>query len=86
MSRPQLVMIDELSLGLAPNLAEALLARLREVPERGMAVLIVEQDVDAALEIASRGYVLETGRIAAQGASGDLLADPRIREAYLGVA
>lgn len=86
MSRPELVMIDELSLGLAPNLAEALLERLREVPERGMSVLIVEQDVDAALEIASRGYVLETGRIAAEGSSGDLLADPRIREAYLGVA
>jgi branched-chain amino acid transport system ATP-binding protein len=86
MSRPQLVMIDELSLGLAPNLAEALLERLREVPERGMAVLIVEQDVDAALEIASRGYVLETGRIVAQGSSRDLLADARIREAYLGVA
>jgi branched-chain amino acid transport system ATP-binding protein len=86
MSRPRLVMIDELSLGLAPNLVEALLDRLREIAGTGMSVLLVEQDVEAALALAARGYVLETGRIVAEGESEALRTDPRIRRAYLGVA
>lgn len=86
MSRPRLIMIDELSLGLAPNLTESLLQRLGEVPARGLAMLLVDQDVDAALDVASRGYVMETGRIVAEGSSGQLRADPRVREAYLGVS
>jgi ABC-type branched-subunit amino acid transport system ATPase component len=86
MSRPKMIMIDELSLGLAPNLAEALLGRLRELPQRGMSVLLVEQDVEAALDAADRGYVLETGRVVSEGTSEELRADPRIRQAYLGVA
>jgi ABC-type branched-subunit amino acid transport system ATPase component len=86
MSRPALIMIDEMSLGLAPNLTESLLDRLREVPDRGLSALLVEQDVDAALEVASRGYVMETGRIVAEGSSTDLRGDPLIREAYLGVS
>jgi branched-chain amino acid transport system ATP-binding protein len=86
MSRPRLIMIDELSLGLAPNLAETLLGRLQELPQRGMSVLLVEQDVEAALDVADRGYVLETGRVVSEGTSEELRADPRIREAYLGVA
>jgi len=85
MSRPKLLMIDELSLGLAPNLVELFLERLVDIARMGTAVLLVEQDVDAALHVASRGYVLETGHIVAQGDSAELLADPRIREAYLGV-
>jgi branched-chain amino acid transport system ATP-binding protein len=79
-------MIDELSLGLAPNLVEQILERLTSVTDAGTAVLLVEQDVDAALEAAARGYVLENGRIVAAGDSASLLDDPRIREAYLGVA
>jgi len=86
MSRPKLLMIDELSLGLAPKLVEQILERLTSVTEAGTAVLLVEQDVDAALEAAARGYVLENGRIVASGESSALLEDPRIREAYLGVA
>src|SRR3954447_4213097 len=86
MARPRLVLIDELSLGLAPNLVEQILEKLPEVVRTGSSVLLVEQDVDAALDVAARGYVLENGRIVAAGDSGRLLSDPRLREAYLGVA
>jgi branched-chain amino acid transport system ATP-binding protein len=86
MSSPRLLMIDELSLGLAPNLVETILDRLAEIRNDGTALLLVEQDVDAALRVADRGYVLENGRIVASGASGELLSDERVREAYLGVA
>ena len=86
MSSPRLLMIDELSLGLAPNLVETILDRLAEIRNDGTALLLVEQDVDAALRVADRGYVLENGRIVAAGASGELLSDERVREAYLGVA
>jgi len=86
MSRPKLIMVDELSLGLAPNLAETLMEQLRVIASEGTAVLLVEQDVDAALETASRAYALETGEIVASGKSRKLRDDPRIREAYLGVA
>jgi branched-chain amino acid transport system ATP-binding protein len=85
MSNPDLIMIDELSLGLAPNLVEQILDRLAEIAGSGTAELLVEQDVDAALAVAGRGYVLETGRIVASGSSQELLADSRVREAYLGV-
>jgi branched-chain amino acid transport system ATP-binding protein len=86
MSRPRLIMIDELSLGLAPRLVEDLLGRLQEVGTNDRSILLVEQDVDAALRVAARGYVMETGEIVAEGPAGELLDDPRIREAYLGVA
>ena len=86
MSRPKLLMIDELSLGLAPKLVDQIIDRLEVVAEGGTALLVVEQDVDAALRIAARGYVLETGRMAASGSSAELSEDPRVREAYLGVA
>jgi branched-chain amino acid transport system ATP-binding protein len=86
MAQPKLIMIDELSLGLAPKLVEQILERLTGVTEAGTSVLLVEQDVDAALEAAARGYVLENGRIVASGEAASLLEDPRIREAYLGVA
>ena len=86
MSRPKLLMIDELSLGLAPKLVDEIIDRLVAVAEQGTSLLVVEQDVDAALRIAGRGYVLETGRIAASGSSAELAEDPRVREAYLGVA
>ena len=86
MSRPKLLMIDELSLGLAPKLVDEIVERLEEAAGQGTSLLVVEQDVDAALRIASRGYVLETGRIAASGSSEELSEDARVREAYLGVA
>jgi branched-chain amino acid transport system ATP-binding protein len=86
MSAPKLLMVDELSLGLAPKLVEDIIGRLEEVAGKGTSLLIVEQDVDAALRIAARGYVLETGRIVSSGESKELLDDPKVREAYLGVA
>jgi branched-chain amino acid transport system ATP-binding protein len=86
MSRPKLLMIDELSLGLAPKLVDQIFEQLEAVAAEGTALLVVEQDVDAALRIAQRGYVLETGRIAGSGSSEELLEDPCVREAYLGVA
>jgi branched-chain amino acid transport system ATP-binding protein len=84
MSRPKLIMIDELSLGLAPLVVDAILARLPDIAAAGTAVLLVEQDVDAALSVSTRAYVLETGRIALSGPASTLRADPRIQHAYLG--
>ena len=86
MADPKLLMIDELSLGLAPKLVEQILERLVGVTEAGTAVLLVDEDVVAALEAAAHGYVLENGRVIAAGDSASLLEDPRVREAYLGVS
>lgn len=86
MSRPELMMIDELSLGLAPVIVDEIIGRLSDIAAAGTAVLLVEQDVDAALSVAERGYVLETGRVALSGGAGDLLADKRVQESYLGIA
>jgi branched-chain amino acid transport system ATP-binding protein len=86
MSRPELIMIDELSLGLAPVIVDEIMTRLPDIAAAGTAVLLVEQDVDAALNTASYAYVLETGRIALSGPTADLLADPRVQQAYLGIA
>jgi branched-chain amino acid transport system ATP-binding protein len=86
MARPGLLMIDELSLGLAPALVDEIMAILPDVAAAGTGILLVEQDVDAALSTAEHGYVLESGRIVLHGPSGRLLADPEVRRAYLGVA
>ena len=85
MSRPKLLLIDELSLGLAPLVVDSLLDLISQINERGTTVLLVEQDVQVALEHAHRGYVLETGRIVQTGPAAELLDDPRIRQAYLGL-
>ncbi|GAA2622321.1 ABC transporter ATP-binding protein [Actinomadura fulvescens] len=85
MSRPRLMMIDELSLGLAPIIVDEIVMRLPSIAAGGTAVLLVEQDVDTALSLASRAYVLETGRIVLQGPAADLLADSRVQESYLGI-
>jgi branched-chain amino acid transport system ATP-binding protein len=85
MARPKLLMIDELSLGLAPLLVETLMETIGRLNSEGMTILIVEQDVQAALERATRGYVLETGHVALEGTSQQLLRDERVRQAYLGV-
>jgi branched-chain amino acid transport system ATP-binding protein len=84
MSRPRLLLIDELSLGLAPVLVDEILVRLTSIAESGTGVLLVEQDASAALEIADRGYVLELGQIVLAGTTAELTADPRMRVAYLG--
>ncbi|HIC89280.1 MAG TPA: ABC transporter ATP-binding protein [Anaerolineae bacterium] len=85
MGRPKLLMLDELSLGLAPIIVEAIYEAISQVRQRGTTVLIVEQDVQIALEQADRGYVLEVGHLVMSGESERLLADPHIKEAYLGI-
>jgi branched-chain amino acid transport system ATP-binding protein len=85
MARPRLLMVDELSLGLAPLVIESLVDIIRQVNRAGTTVLIVEQDVQTALDLASRGYVLETGQIILAGDSAALLDDERVKRAYLGI-
>ncbi len=85
MARPALILLDEPSLGLAPILVSKIFRMIREINREGLAVLLVEQNAKAALSLASRAYVLETGRIVASGPSADLLNDPAVQEAYLGV-
>jgi len=85
MSEPRLLLIDELSLGLAPRLVDELCVALAEIAASGTSILLVEQDVATALDLAAEGFVLDRGRIVLAGLSGELAADPRVREAYLGV-
>lgn len=86
MADPKLLLVDELSLGLAPLMIDRLVEAIREIHGTGkISILLVEQDVQTAFELASRGYIMETGRIVAEDTSPRLLADDRIREAYLGV-
>src|ERR1700748_3339384 len=85
MSAPRLLMIDELSLGLSPLLVEQLVAALRTLNTEGMSILLVEQDVITALDLCHSAYIMDMGRIVRQGEGGQLLADPIIRDAYLGV-
>ena len=85
MSRPKLLMIDELSLGLAPRLVERLSEALIEINRTGITVLLVEQDVMTAFEIARHGFIIETGRVGMRGTTQVLADDPAIRQAYLGM-
>jgi branched-chain amino acid transport system ATP-binding protein len=84
MSEPTLLLIDELSLGLAPRVVEELAATLAGLPGSGTSVLLVEQDVATALDIAATGFVVDRGRITLSGDAAALAADARVREAYLG--
>jgi branched-chain amino acid transport system ATP-binding protein len=86
MARPKLLLLDEPSLGLAPVIVLELFKLIRRVNEDGVAVLLVEQNVAMALDIAARAYVLEQGRIVAEGAPATLMNDPRLKAAYLGDA
>ena len=86
MASPRLLLLDELSLGLAPVMVDRLVSAIRQIHQsRRISIFLVEQDVQIALELASRGYVIETGKIVAEGTSANLLSDNRIREAYLGI-
>ncbi len=85
MSKPKLLMLDEPSLGLAPILVDGIIDTVAEINEEGMTVLLVEQNVQEALEIAHRAYVLEEGRITQTGTPHDLVNDERIKSAYLGM-
>ncbi len=85
MSKPNLIVIDELSLGLAPVVVDEIIQALPSIAESGTSILMVDQDVDAALTIATNAYVLEAGHCVLSGKASDLLADPRVQESYLGV-
>ena len=85
MGEPDLVMFDEPSLGLSPALAQSVLETIVDLNEKGLSCLLVEQNVAASLEIAKHAYVLENGSITLSGAGADLLADDRVRQAYLGM-
>jgi len=84
MSSPRILLLDEPSLGLAPNLVKEILKLLVRLRDEGLTILLVEQDATAALKIADRGYVMERGRITIEGSARELLGDDRVRQAYLG--
>jgi len=84
MARPRLLLLDEPSMGLAPRLVAQIFEIVREIAAQGVTILLVEQNARLALEAASRGYVMESGTITLAGDSASLLADPKVREAYLG--
>ncbi len=84
MSSPRILLLDEPSLGLAPNLVKDILKLLRKLRDEGLTILLVEQDANAALKIADRGYVMERGRITIEGTAKELLGNDQVRQAYLG--
>ncbi len=85
MSNPELLILDEPSLGLAPIIVAKVLDTLRQINEEGVAVLLVEQNIRDSLNIADRGYVLEEGKIIIEGAGRELLSNDHIKEVYLGI-
>jgi branched-chain amino acid transport system ATP-binding protein len=85
MSGPRLLMLDEPSLGIAPKLIPQIYAGIRAIAESGTAVLLVEQNVREALAVADRAYVLQTGRVVLEGAARELIGDPLVQEAFLGI-
>lgn len=84
MSSPKMLLLDEPSLGLAPNLVKEILKLIVRLRDEGLTILLIEQDATAALKIADRGYVMERGRITIEGTAKELLGDDRVRQAYLG--
>ncbi|MEO6929655.1 MAG: ATP-binding cassette domain-containing protein, partial [Casimicrobiaceae bacterium] len=82
---PKLLMVDEMSLGLAPTMVDVLLDVLVEIRGEGVTILLVEQDVHSAFQVADRAYVMETGRIVRHGKASELADDPEVKRAYLGV-
>ena len=86
MARPKLLLLDEPSMGLAPQLVARIFDIVRKIARQGVTILLIEQNARLALEVAGRGYVMESGSIALAGAAKELLANPKVREAYLGEA
>jgi branched-chain amino acid transport system ATP-binding protein len=86
MSRPKLLALDEPSMGLAPIIAQKILEVIRDINRAGVTVLLVEQNARGALALSHRAYVMESGEVVLHGEAGTLLADPRVRQAYLGEA
>jgi branched-chain amino acid transport system ATP-binding protein len=85
MASPRLLLLDETSLGLAPIVVDEIFVAVRRLAAQGLTILVVEQNTALALEVASHGYVLEQGRFAIEGPAPSLVADPRVRQAYLGI-
>ena len=85
MARPKLLLLDEPSLGLAPLIVTEMFNAIRDINAQHTSVLLVEQNVNMAMQLASRAYVLEEGRISSEGQSADLMRQPEIRRAYLGL-
>ena len=85
MARPKLLLLDEPSMGLAPRLVAEIFAQIAELKAQGTTILLVDQNARAALAIADRGYVMQTGRVVLCGPAADLLLDPKVRQAYLGL-
>jgi branched-chain amino acid transport system ATP-binding protein len=85
MASPRLLLLDETSLGLAPIVVDEIFVAVRRLAAEGLTILVVEQNTALALEVADHGYVLEQGRFAIQGAASSLAADPRVKQAYLGI-
>jgi len=85
MAKPRLLLLDEPSMGLAPNLVDQVLSAIRSLKDENLTILLVEQNALAALSIADRAYVMETGKITLGGTAAEIRSDPRIRTAYLGV-
>jgi branched-chain amino acid transport system ATP-binding protein len=85
MAKPKLLMVDELSLGLAPKVVDRLVDVVQGINKDGTSLLLVEQDVLVALDVADRAYVLENGRVVLAGRAADLKDDPGVRKAYLGI-
>jgi branched-chain amino acid transport system ATP-binding protein len=85
MADPRLLLLDEPSMGLAPRLVAEIFTYIKALKSRGTTILLVDQNARAALSIADRGYVMETGRIVAEGRAADLLRDTQVQQAYLGL-
>jgi len=85
MAKPRLLLLDEPSMGLAPRLVEDIFAKVRELKQARTTIFLVDQNARAALSVADRGYVLETGRVVLAGSGSELLADEKVRQAYLGL-
>jgi branched-chain amino acid transport system ATP-binding protein len=85
MGQPELIMFDEPSLGLAPLVVQEVLHTIRTLNQRGLTILLVEQNVAVSLKISQRAYVLENGRVVMRGSGEELLHDDRVRQAYLGL-
>jgi branched-chain amino acid transport system ATP-binding protein len=84
MARPKLLLLDEPSMGIAPILTQRIYETIKEINQTGVAILLVEQNANYALDTAQRGYVLETGQIVLKGESAELRSDPEVQKAYLG--
>ena len=85
MARPRLLLLDEPSMGLAPRLVAEIFAHIARAKARGTTILLVDQNARAALAVADRGYVMETGRVVLDGAAAELLRNPQVQQAYMGL-